>query len=94
MIALSAGRQEESNWVKKSRTDPVQAEIVRLVKSSPLGLVTAAIGDGGNDVSMIQVLLSSLLPLQSSAGGSRRSGHHRPGGQGRCTGCRLCFYKV
>ena len=25
------------------------------MKSSPLGLVTAAIGDGGNDVSMIQV---------------------------------------
>ena len=32
-----------------------QAEVVRLMKSSPLGLVTAAIGDGGNDVSMIQV---------------------------------------
>ena len=32
----------------------LQAEVVRLMKSSPLGLVTAAIGDGGNDVSMIQ----------------------------------------
>ena len=52
--------------MKKGRTDPVQAEIVRLVKTSPLGLVTAAIGDGGNDVSMIQVLLSSLPSCHSS----------------------------
>merc|ERR1719295_1501865 len=37
------------------RMSPLQkAEIVNLMKSSPLGLVTAAIGDGGNDVSMIQ----------------------------------------
>ena len=37
------------------RMSPLQkAEIVKLMKSSPLGLVTAAIGDGGNDVSMIQ----------------------------------------
>ena len=42
----------------------LQAEVVRLMKSSPLGLVTAAIGDGGNDVSMIQV-----SPISTSKGG-------------------------
>ena len=46
---------EKCSAVVCCRMSPLQkAEIVKLMKSSPLGLVTAAIGDGGNDVSMIQ----------------------------------------
>ena len=36
---------------------PLQkSEIVKMMKNSPLKPVTAAIGDGGNDVAMIQVI--------------------------------------
>ena len=37
------------------RMSPLQkAEIVKMMKNSPLKPITAAVGDGGNDVSMIQ----------------------------------------
>ena len=37
------------------RLSPLQkSEVVRMMKNSPAGPITAAIGDGGNDVSMIQ----------------------------------------
>ena len=41
---------------------PLQkSEIVRMMKNSPSKPVTAAIGDGGNDVAMIQVRPSIIL---------------------------------
>jgi P-type E1-E2 ATPase len=50
------------------RMSPLQkSEIVKMMKTSPEKPITAAIGDGGNDVAMIQVhiiLLSFLFSLR------------------------------
>ena len=43
---------------------PLQkCEIVKLMKNSPLKPVTAAIGDGGNDVAMIQVKATMFVAV-------------------------------
>ena len=77
---------------------PLQkSEIVRMMKNSPLKPVTAAIGDGGNDVAMIQVTESfNLLTFLylNPLGSTCWTGNHGEGGP--CGGpvSRFCLFKV
>ena len=41
----------------------IMSEVIKLIKSSPGRPVTAAIGDGGNDVSMIRVMTKMMMKV-------------------------------